>query len=108
MKQKTIFLFFCMIFATGCIFSQKTITIANGLLFKQFVKKPVKALLFSAATIDNATPARVYLPPDFYITQIGFFCKQEIKFEKLTKVPFRFRLGSVEDCDRMEGKGNTR
>jgi hypothetical protein len=97
-----------MIFVAGSVFSQKTIIIPNDLLFKQFVKKPVKIPLFFTPDIDKLTPARTYLPPDFYITQIGFFCKQEIKFEKLTKVPFRFRLGSVEECDRMEGKGNTR
>ena len=30
---------------------------------------------------------------------------KEIKFEKVTKVPFKFRLGSIEECDRMESKG---
>jgi len=44
------------------------------------------------------------IAPDFYVTNLGFFCKQEIKFEKATKIPFRFRLGSVEACDRLEGK----
>ena len=97
-----------MIFAAGAVFSQKNITNTNDLLFKQFVKKPVKNPLFFTTNIDNTTSAQTYLPPDFYITQIGFFCKQEIKFEKLTKVPFRFRLGSVEECDKLEGKGNIR
>ena len=49
-------------------------------------------------------PNKQVIAPDFYVTNLGFFCKQEIKFEKATKIPFRFRLGSVEDCDRMEGK----
>lgn len=47
-----------------------------------------------------------FITPDFYVTRLGFFCKKEIKFEKATKIPLRFRLGSVEDCDRMEGKSH--
>ncbi len=50
------------------------------------------------------TTVKQVIEPNFYVTNLGFFCKQEIKFEKATKIPFRFRLGSVEDCDRMEGK----
>lgn len=42
--------------------------------------------------------------PDYYIQNFGFFCKKELQFEKVTKVPFKFRLGSVQYCDWMEGK----
>jgi hypothetical protein len=104
MKQKVIFLFFCTIFAAGRIFSQKINYKTGNLLFTSFTKKPVQHSFLLSNNIDITAPAKQFLPADFYITQIGFFCKQEIKFEKLTKVPFRFRLGSVEECDRMEGK----
>ena len=45
-----------------------------------------------------------FLPADFYSRQLGFFCKQEIKMDKVTKFPIRFRLGSVEQCNWLEGK----
>ena len=43
-------------------------------------------------------------PPNLYYLQSGFFCKREWELEKATHIPFRFRLGSLADCNAMEGK----
>ncbi len=34
----------------------------------------------------------------------AFFCKMEWEMEKTTHIPLRFRLGSLADCDALEGK----
>lgn len=59
--------------------------------------------------VNNSTQIGVntVVPARFYVDNLGFFCKKEIKFETLTGIPFKFRLGSVQYCDRMEGKINT-
>ena len=41
---------------------------------------------------------------NFYAQNLGFFCKKEWQWEKITKIPFKFRLGSVQQCDLLEGK----
>ncbi len=53
----------------------------------------------------NAVPAPV-ISSNFYTQNFGFFCKKELQLEKITKIPFKFRLGSVQQVDRMEGKPN--
>jgi len=42
--------------------------------------------------------------PDTYSQHLGFFCRKELAFERITSIPIKFRLGSLEECNRMEGK----
>jgi hypothetical protein len=41
---------------------------------------------------------------DFYLNYMGFFCRKELMIEKMTSIPFRLRLGSLEYVNRIEGK----
>ncbi len=51
-------------------------------------------------SIDLKSP----IPADFYTCHFGFFCKQELAIEKAIKLPLRFRLGSLQQCNYYEGK----
>lgn len=49
--------------------------------------------------------SKVFAPEkDNYVRNLAFFCRQEYKLEKVLKVPIRFRVGSLEHCNRLEGK----
>lgn len=41
-----------------------------------------------------------------YMNQLGFFCKKEIQLDKITALPIRFRLGSLNYVNWMEQKPN--
>ena len=55
-----------------------------------------------AGTIS--TDQQYIIPADIYYIQSGFFCKREWEIEKVTHIPLRFRLGSLSDCNALEGK----
>ena len=46
------------------------------------------------------------IPPVSIKNSPGFFCRQEIKLEKITGIPIRFRLGSLEYTNWLEKKSN--
>lgn len=59
----------------------------------------------AAQPLENFNAAFSSIIPDNFVTsEYGFFCRQELKIEKATKIPIRFRLGSLEQCNYYEGK----
>ncbi len=42
--------------------------------------------------------------PYRYLDELGFFCKVELRWDKKLAKPFRFRLGSYDYVNRLEGK----
>ena len=93
-----------MVFVEASAFSQNQPVSSGKMLLLQTATQPAIHSSYLIKTNQNTPAVKPVIAPDFYVSQLGFFCKQEIKFEKATNIPFRFRLGSVEDCHRMEGK----
>jgi hypothetical protein len=54
-------------------------------------------------TLQRKPP--VFRPsPDTYVKNFGIMCRQEWKLEKYLHVPLRVRMGSLEQCNYLEGK----
>ena len=128
MYKKAQILFFCMIFVANGVFCQsyaaKTESdtaifnvkpvyhtynnITSPQYFKQLKNKLPEKTLEKVKPVIYANPVFYsVITADFYACNFGFLCKKELQFEKATKIPLRFRLGSLQFNDYLEGKPNT-
>ena len=95
---KPIFLLYVFVISAASVRSQTPVTAVSG---KNIFKKPYAVAPLNANA--NISPSML-VAPSFYAGHLPFFCRQEIKFEHATKIPFKFRLGSVQYVDYLEGK----
>lgn len=78
--------------------------------FSTFFKPTKKENIFLFNTKVFVVNKAAQVPASFYCSNLGYFCKQELKIAKATKfkLPIAFRLGSLQYVDYMEGKPNTK
>ena len=72
------------------------------LLISAFISPVIKDTtrpVFNRYTISKETK----LPANYYTTTTGFFCNMERALQKQTKVAVKFRLGSLEQTQKLEG-----
>ncbi len=91
---------YCMIFVMKSASAQYLVP--KAFTAKAFVPGTVR-------TVVTLNPRQNFLSlvqPDFFLHNESFFCRQERKLENATKLPLRFRIGSLQYCNWLEGKPN--
>ena len=58
----------------------------------------------SSPTSNNPSTPVNQVPLAYAYKDLALFCKLEVKMEKVVKMPVKFRLGSVDYVDWLEGK----
>jgi hypothetical protein len=99
---------FFKIFLACCLF---VFNKASGQQLKSFSTEPVFVRPVSFYACDTAkkimpVTTGLYIRSisrSLYADNLTFFCKKEFEFEKSTRIPLRFRLGSLEYVNRLEG-----
>ena len=100
MKRKRIFaLIVKFLFCVSAIHAQNSVDSSK----QRTLYFPQTKIVFYKQPISKNS-----LPGNFYAKQLPFFCSKELQVQKAIGFPIKFRLGSVEYCDKMEGKNNTR
>jgi hypothetical protein len=90
-----------LLFFTEKMQAQVGITSAHRHFFQY--KKEIKML--KKTVQNNANALKISPIPLAYCYQnLAFFCKLEVKWDKVNVAPIRFRLGSVEYANGLEGK----
>jgi hypothetical protein len=95
-KKKAVLTIFCNLVA--------------GTVIAQGLRLPDKPR--PVADSSKVMPARTAIPRPLpsikynYYQSLGAACKVELKLEQATRVPFRFRLGSLQQTDYLEQKPN--
>ena len=78
---------------------------------KSIAAKTYKYQFSKSLALNNITTGEknllspfTVIPQDYYTQHFGIICKKELAIEKATKSPFRFRIGSLQQCNYLEGK----
>jgi len=94
------------IYKSGGSFNPKSTDYIQHAWFKGHYLKIMNAKEYNDNYITPKYPliSQNSLDKNFYCNNLGFFCKKEIQLERITSVPLRFRLGSLDYVNQLEGK----
>jgi len=95
-------IFFLILIASS--YGQTAVSQSNSPSYKISDSSYHLFIFYNPIAINNQTKVNSTVPGNLATCKYGFFCKQEMKFEKATNIPLRIRLGSLQQCNYYEGK----
>jgi predicted oxidoreductase (fatty acid repression mutant protein) len=98
LKQKRIFALFVKLVLSVTLIHAQTVRDSSKQTIPHFLPAYNNVLFFKPQTVQNI------LPGNFYAQHLPFFCNKELQIEKAVGIPIKFRLSTVEYCNKLEGK----
>jgi hypothetical protein len=105
-QRKKTFLVVCISILTSPVWAQVAPVgvLKNSGLVVGLPRTDTVSLLHSPLVRPTVVPDWRAYGSGSYLGGLGFFCKKELDIEKATHLPIRFRLGSLQEVNRLEGK----
>lgn len=100
LKHKTFFALFVKLVLSVTLINAQNVRDSSKQTIPHFLPAYNNSLFFKQQTVQSS------LPGNFYAKQLPFFCNKELQIQKAVGIPIKFRLSTVEYCDRLEGKNH--
>ena len=68
------------------------------------VRTSVRFPLISPINSTFLFPGKAVIQPGYYVSGLGFFCKNEVRMDRILPIRFRVRLGDLGYVNKLEGK----
>jgi hypothetical protein len=68
---------------------------------------PVTTVRFSLVAPVNSSvlfSGKAVIQPGYYVSGLGFFCRNEVRMDRILPIRFRVRLGDLGYVNKLEGK----
>ncbi len=103
-NSKLLMVAFCILSNTSYSQFKSELKTERENLFLKYTYFKTNSFYNTEKIASNQLYSSSVVPVSFQTSNLAFFCRQELRFEKATTIPFKFRLGSFNHVNFLEGK----